>query len=214
MTSSTILHASVRRLVLAATCGVVLLLMYLLVPGAAFAPVVTDLAPRVADSAVHALRLINITIVLAATAAVTVVAMVRKLPYGIGSVLMLCLGANLSCAGIQLWAAGLPEAALPSGHLVAVAALVAATRLVAAPRFVPVVTGLGAALVIAVAGVVALGVPTSLLALGAAGLLVIAWWAAASAVMQYSPIAAERERARPDTAALALSRGRPWNADR
>jgi hypothetical protein len=44
------------------------------------------------------LDVIDVTTVLVVVAALTVVAVVRKLPYGIGAILMLCLGSTLTAA--------------------------------------------------------------------------------------------------------------------
>ncbi|MGA9872278.1 MAG: hypothetical protein WBQ44_14205 [Rhodococcus sp. (in: high G+C Gram-positive bacteria)] len=154
------------------------------------------------------LRLFGITPVLVAVAALTIVSVVRKLPYGIGAVIGLTVGASLTTAAVRAWAYGLvPASALPNGSVTACAALICGAALVAAPRFVPAVTGLGAVVALTVAGAAVVGGSATVVGIVTTFLIVALWWALASTVMVFSPVAAEREAANPlDTAAMALRR--------
>ena len=81
-----------------------------------------------------------------------IVAAMRKLSYGMGAVLLLCIGANLTSAAVRAWESDAPSVLLPSGHVVAVTALYGSALLVSAPRFRPVIAGLGFGVVLGVAG--------------------------------------------------------------
>ncbi|MEV0948220.1 hypothetical protein [Rhodococcus sp. NPDC049939] len=196
------LRRSVYRLAVAAAGVVALLSLYLVNPEL---PTLTlpEIFRPVAEPVVEA---VNVTSVLAATTIVAIVAAMRKLPYGMAAALMLCIGSNITGAGIREWASDTSATLLPNGHVVAIIALWGAALLVTAPRFQPVLVGLGFVVVVAVAGAVALVDPISVPGIVASLLVGAIWWALASAVMLYSPAAAERERQRPDTAAIAFSR--------
>lgn len=152
----------------------------------------------------------GLTQVLLAVAALTVVALIRKLPYGIGAVITLVVGASITTAAVRTWADGwVPASALPNGYVTACAALVCAATLVAAPRFLPMVWGLGVVGALTVAAAAVVGGSATVVGIATTLLIVAGWWAGACAVMLYSPIAAEREAQNPfDTAALALRRSR------
>lgn len=203
-TASRLRH-SVHRLALAMVVAVALLVLYSIKPTSN--PVALPKALRpLAESVIGS---IDVTTMLVAATAMTIVAMVRRLPYGAGAVLTLCVGANLTSAGIRTWVTG--EASwtlLPSGHLVAVAAVVGSALFVAAPRFVPAVSGLGFVMIVATAGAAIMVEPTSPAGVAASLAIVAVWWLVASTVMLYSPVAKEREELRPDTAAIAFSRRR------
>nr|WP_240945596.1 hypothetical protein [Rhodococcus sp. HNM0569] len=154
------------------------------------------------------LTAVDVTTVMAATVVLSVVAMIRRLSYGVAAVLTLTVGANLGSALVRVWADGAPEAILPSGHVVAAMAVYSTGLLVASPRFKPVVSGLGAVVVLAVVAASLASEPVGLPGIAAAGTITAIWWAVASIIMVYSPIAAERERQRPDPAAMALVRHR------
>ena len=154
------------------------------------------------------LQFSGITPVLVAVAALTVIALMRALPYGIGAVISLVVGASLTTAAVRTWADGLvPASALPNGYVTAALALICAATLVSSPRFLPMVWGLGVVAAVTLAGALVVGGTASVVGLATTLLIVGGWWAASSAVMVYSPIAAEREASNPfDTAALALRR--------
>ncbi|AOW94851.1 hypothetical protein BFN03_11610 [Rhodococcus sp. WMMA185] len=198
------MRRSAYRLAVAAAGVVALSLLYAISPEVPALTLPTVLRP-VAEPAVAA---INLTSVLAATTVLSIIAAMRKLPYGMTAILLLCIGSNLTSVGIREWASDASATWLPSGHLVAVIALWGAAFIVAAPRLRPVLAGLGFAVVIAIAGAVALVNPISVFGIVASLLVGAIWWALASTVMLYSPVAAEREAARPDTAVIALNRHR------
>ncbi|XGU20773.1 hypothetical protein ACETU7_10295 [Rhodococcus sp. 3Y1] len=85
----------------------------------------------------------DVTAVLAATTALAVVSMVRGLPYGIGAILLLGMGANLTNAAFGSWLPDVPQDLLPSGHVAAATALYCSAILISAPQWRPVVAGLG-----------------------------------------------------------------------
>ncbi|MBY6687382.1 hypothetical protein HQ305_17630 [Rhodococcus sp. BP-149] len=154
------------------------------------------------------LDVIDVTTVLVVVAALTVVAVVRKLPYGIGAILMLCLGSTLTAAAGSAWLSDhIATSALPDGRVVAASSVIASGALVVPGRLRPVVLGLGSALVagVALAAVVTVGAT----GIGIVGALLVTgmWWGAAGVVMAHSPVAAAREAKNPlDTAALMLRR--------
>lgn len=156
------------------------------------------------------LKAFGLTPVLIAVAALTVVALIRKLPYGIGAVITLVVGASLTTAAVRAWADGwVPASALPNGNVTACLALISAATLVASSRFLPMVWGLGSVGAVTVAGAAVIGGTASIVGVVTTLLIVLGWWAGSSAVMLFSPIAAEREAQNPfDTAALALRRSR------
>lgn len=202
--SNSTLRRSVHRLAVSAA-GVVLLCALYLVKPASTALSFPEPLRSIADQVIS---VVDVNSVLVATVVLAVVATVRKLSYGIGAILLLCLGANLTCAAVRAWASDAPTVLLPSGHVVAVAALYGSAILVSAPRFRPVVAGLGFALILGVAGAAALVEPISIYGLVASLVVASIWWALASILMLYSPVAAEREALRPDTAAIVFSRHR------
>ncbi|MCQ4122023.1 hypothetical protein [Rhodococcus tibetensis] len=202
--SNSTLRRSVHRLAVSAAGTVLLCALYLVKP-ASTALTFPEPLRSVADQVIST---IDVTSVLVATVVLAVVAMLRKLSYGIGAVLALCLGANLTSAAVRAWAADAPSVLLPSGHVVAAAALYGSAILVSAPRFRPVIAGLGFALILGVAGASALVDPISVYGLVASLVVSSIWWALASTLMLYSPVAAKREELRPDTAAMAFSRHR------
>jgi hypothetical protein len=202
--SNSTLRRSVHRLALSAA-GVVLLCALYLAKPASTALSFPEPLRSIADQVIN---VVDVNSVLVATVVLAVVATVRKLSYGMGAILLLCLGANLTSAAVRAWASDAPTVLLPSGHVVAVAALYGSAILVSAPRFRPVVAGLGFALILGVAGAAALVEPISVYGLVASLVVASIWWALASILMLYSPVAAEREALRPDTAAIVFSRHR------
>jgi hypothetical protein len=200
--SNSTLRRSVHRLALSAA-GVVLLCALYLAKPASTALSFPEPLRSIADQVIN---VVDVNSVLVATVVLAVVATVRKLSYGMGAILLLCLGANLTSAAVR--ASDAPSVLLPSGHVVAVAALYGSAILVSAPRFRPVVAGLGFALILGVAGAAALVEPISVYGLVASLVVASIWWALASILMLYSPVAAEREALRPDTAAIVFSRHR------
>ncbi|WP_084721672.1 hypothetical protein [Rhodococcus marinonascens] len=200
--STSSLRRSVHRLAVAAAGAVSLGALYLVRPSSSALMFPEALHPV----AVPVIDAIDITAILAVTVVLSVVSMMRKLPYGIGAVLVLSLGANLTGAAVRAWASDTAPALLPSGHIVAFAALCGSALLVAAPRFRPVISGLGFAGLLGVAGASAMVEPISVFGIAASLVIAAIWWALASTLMLYSPVAAEREERRPDTAAIAFSR--------
>ena len=164
--------------------------------------------PKLTAPSETLLQFFGITPVLIAVAGLTVVALIRELPYGIGAVISAVVGASFTTAAVRTWADGLvPASALPNGYVTAALALICASTLVSSPRFLPVVWGLGTVAAVTVAGAAVVGGFTSVVGILATLLIVGGWWATSSAVMVYSPIAAEREASNPlDTAAMALRR--------
>ncbi|MBY6366416.1 hypothetical protein [Rhodococcoides corynebacterioides] len=201
---------STPRLWLAAAAGALILaVLYAVLPLAGVEyPAARPVPGPVAGGASRLLSVIDVTSVLVVVAALTVVSIVRTLPYGIGAVLMLCPGAPLTAAAARSW---LPDSVLasahPDGRIVAVASLVAAASLVVSPRVRPAVLGLGLAATVAVAAAAVVTAAASVV--GVLGALAVTgtWWALAAVVMAHSPIAARREHKNPlDTAALKLRR--------
>lgn len=197
------------RLLASAISGAALLVVLALLRSGGLAvssaPVVDD---RIVDLAAAVLSGLDITVVLTAVAALTVVPMVRQLPYGIGVVIACTVGSALTAALIGTWgAASIPAAGLPNVTVTAVTGFVGAAWSVAAPRCRPATLGLGAVVVATVAGctvVTGAAVPA-----GVSGALLVAacWWSACSIVMLRSPVAAAREARNPlDTAAIAVRR--------
>ncbi|QNG18237.1 hypothetical protein G4H71_02735 [Rhodococcus triatomae] len=190
------------RLAAAATIACGLVVLYILRPAASPLAVPAELR-TLAEPLVE---LVDLTTVLAATVALSVVAMIRRLPYGVAAVLIVSVGANLTAALARNWVPDAPAALLPNGHVVAVTALYGSALLVCAPRFRPVLAGLGFVAVVAVTAAAVTVETTSPAGALAAIAVSVFWWTVASALMQFSPVAAERESLRPDTAAIALSR--------
>lgn len=164
------------------------------------------MVPSLTGPADALLQLFGLTPVLIAVAALTVLALIRRLPYGIGAVISLVVGASLTTAAVRNWADGwVPASALPNGYVCACISLICAATLVAAPRFLPMVWGLGAVAAITVSSAAVVGGAASIVGVVTTLLIVVGWWAGSSAVMLYSPIAAAREAQNPlDTAALAF----------
>lgn len=196
--------ATPRFLAVATLCAASLGVLYVLEP----ASLIIDTPESVKSAARQVISCIDVTTVLAATAALAVVAMVRNLHYGIGGILLVGVGANLTGATLSSWLTNVPAALLPNGHVVAAAALYGAAVLICAPRWRPAIIGLGISVVAGVCvGVVTAGMSGIFGVL--AGLLVAAIWGCVAAIlMEHSPEAAQREQARPDTAAIAFSRDR------
>lgn len=193
-----------RFLALAALCIATLSVLYFVRPGS---PTVN--APdQVRTLAQWTIGRFDVTAVLAATTALAVVSMVRGLPYGIGAILILGMGANLTNAAIGSWLTDVPQSLQPSGHVAAATALYCSAVLITAPRWRPVVAGLGFVGVAAV-GASALGAELSgIFGVIAGSLVALVWACVAAILMARSPIAAKREELRPDTAAIAFSRHR------
>ncbi|SNS85218.1 hypothetical protein [Rhodococcoides kyotonense] len=193
----------------AAVAGLIVLLAVLPLAGIDY-PHSRAVVPSLVSPSDAVLTAFGITPVLVAVAALTVVALMRKLPYGIGAVITLVIGASLTTAGVRAWANGwVPASALPNGYVTAAVALVCATTLVASSRFLPMVWGLGGVGAATVCAAAVIGGATSVVGVLTTVLIVLGWWAASSAVMVYSPVAAEREKQNPfDTAALAFRRMR------
>ncbi|WP_072807099.1 hypothetical protein [Rhodococcoides yunnanense] len=189
--------------------GLVVVLAALPLLGVTY-PYSRAVVPSLVDPSGALLRAFGITPVLLAVAALTVVALFRALPYGIGAVITLVVGASLTTAAVRAWAAGwVPASALPNGYVTAAVSLVCATTLVAAPRFLPMVWGLGAVGATTVCAAAIVGGSATIIGVATTLLIVLGWWAGSSAVMLHSPVAAEREAQNPfDTAALALRRMR------
>lgn len=193
-----------RFLTLAALCAVGILVLYVLGPESSTfsAPdPLRSLADRVVGQ-------VDVTVVLVATTAIAIVSMIRNLHYGIGAVLLLGVGANLTSASLGSWLVGTSASELPNGHVVAAAALYGSAVLISAPRWRPAVTGLGISAVAGVAfSVCAAGTSGVVGVIG--GLLVASVWGCVAAmVMERSPVAEQREALRPDTAVVAFSRHR------
>lgn len=202
-------RASFRRIgvVGAAVAGLILILVVLPVLGVTY-PHSRAIVPALSAPSEKVLEFFGITPVLVAVAALTMVAVVRKLPYGIGAVIGAVVGASLTTAAVRTWADGLvPTSALPNGYVTAALVLLSAATLVSSPRYLPMVWGLGTVGAVTVAAAAILGGSASVVGILTTMLIVFAAWAAAAAVMVYSPAAAQREAANPlDTAAMALRR--------
>lgn len=205
----------VRRRGVAARLGAVAVVVVALVVVLALLPLVgvtypysRAIVPSLTAPSDMLLRAFGLTPVLVGVAALTVIALMRKLPYGIGAVITLVVGASLTTAAVRAWADGwVPASALPNGYVTACAALICAATLVASPRFLPMVWGLGAVGAATVSASAVVGGSATVVGIATTLLIVVGWWAGSSAVMLYSPLAAEREAQNPfDTAALALRR--------
>ena len=159
------------------------------------------LAARVLDA-------IDVTSVLIAVAVLAVVALIRKLPFGIGVVIACTTGAVVPRARArEILAASMPSADLPNGQLVAVASLLGSASMVASTAWRPVILGLGTVATLAVAAAALIVGSASVTGIVAGASIVFVWWPACSIVMLYSPDAAAREARNPlDTAALAVQR--------
>ncbi|OZC93528.1 hypothetical protein CH294_17240 [Rhodococcus sp. 14-2483-1-1] len=170
-------------------------------------PASADTSP-VAALATAALDAIDVTTVLIAVAVLAAVALLRKLPYGIGVVIACTIGAVVTGELAREFAgASVSSTALPYGQLVATAALLGAASMVASTAWRPVVLGLGSAATLAVAAAALITGAASIVGIASALLVVFVWWPACSIVMLYSPDAAAREARNPlDTAALAVQR--------
>lgn len=164
------------------------------------------IVPSLSGPSDAALSAFGLTPVLLAVAGLTVVALVRALPYGIGAVITLVVGASLTTAAVRAWADGLvPASALPNGNVTACMALICAATLVASRAFLPMVWGLGTVAAATVSTGAVLGGSATVVGIFTTAAIVAAWWAGSSAVMLYSPVAAEREARNPlDTAAMML----------
>lgn len=158
--------------------------------------------------AAHLLDAIDVTAMLIAVAALAVVALIRKLPYGIGVVIACTVGAVVTSAiAREIMGASMPSADLPSGQLVAVASLLGAASMVASAAWRPVILGLGTVATLAVAAAALVIGSASVTGIVSAASIVFVWWPACSIVMLFSPDAAAREARNPiDTAALAVRR--------
>ncbi|NLG56084.1 MAG: hypothetical protein GX542_10650 [Rhodococcus sp.] len=199
---TTRVRGAVGRVVFAATVLAALVTLYILEPtSASISPSeeIRSLAAPIAEA-------IDLTLVLAATVVLAIVAMVRHLPYGVAAVLIVSIGANLTSGLAGSWLPNTPLDLLPNGHIVAAVALYGSALLVCAPRFQPALIGLGFTSVVAITAAAVVAEPTSIYGALASIGVGLMWWALGSALMQFSPIAAERESRRADTAAIALSR--------
>ncbi|WP_141217044.1 MULTISPECIES: hypothetical protein [unclassified Rhodococcus (in: high G+C Gram-positive bacteria)] len=158
--------------------------------------------------AAHVLDAIDVTAVLIAVAALAVVALIRKLPFGIGVVIACTIGAVVTSAlAREIMGATTASADLPSGQLVAVASLLGAASMVASAAWRPVILGLGTVATLAVAAAALIVGSASITGIVSAASIVFVWWPACSIVMLFSPDAAAREARNPlDTAALAVRR--------
>ncbi len=200
-------QAAIIRIAAVGLCitGLVVLLVVLPLAGVTY-PYSRGIVPALIGPSETLLRAFGITPVLCAVAALTMVAMIRELPYGIGAVTTLTVGASLTTAAARTWADGwVPTSALPNGYVTASLSLICAATLVASAKFLPVVWGLGTVAAATVAAAAVLGGSATVIGIATTLLIVAAWWAWSSAVMLYSPVAAEREARNPlDTAAMAL----------
>lgn len=114
--------------------------------------------PSLTGPADALLQMFGLTPVLVAVAALTVLTLIRRLPYGIGAVISLVVGASLTTAAVRAWADGwVPASALPNGYVCACISLICAATLVAAPRFLPMVWGLGSVAAITVSSAALVG---------------------------------------------------------
>lgn len=191
------------RLTVSGLCAALLSVLLMWVPN--MAPVWPVSTSPAAALASRALSTIDVTAVLTA---LTVVALVRKLPYGIGVVIACVVGAEVTTALVRHLAASSTTATgLPSGQLVAVTALLGAASMVASATWRPMILGLGTVAALAV-GVAQLAVGSvSPVGIVSALLITGVWWPACSVVMLFSPAAAAREARNPfDTAALVAQR--------
>lgn len=154
------------------------------------------------------LAAIDVTTVLIAVAVLAVVALLRKLPYGIGVVIACASGSVVSSAFIRMLAGTAQTSpALPSGQVVAVASLLGAASMVASSAWRPAVLGLGSVATLTVAAAALVADTVSITGVAASILVAFVWWPACSVVMLYSSAASAREARNPfDTAALAAQR--------
>lgn len=193
----------------AAVFAALLLALYAALPalGVTFSPA-SNVAEVLYRPSAALLNAVDVTSVLVIVAVLAVVTVVRGLPYGIGAVLLLSLGATIGTAiGRSLVGTYVTPSALPDARLVAVTAIVAAASLTLPARVVPAVVGLGAAVVVAVSGAALVTASASIV--GVVGSLAVVgfWWSVAAVIMAHSPIAAAREAKNPmNTAALMLRR--------
>ncbi|MCZ4522027.1 hypothetical protein O4220_26190 [Rhodococcus ruber] len=165
-------------------------------------------ATPVAALAIAAIGAIDVTTVLIAVAVLAAVALLRKLPYGIGVVIACTIGSVVTGELAREFAeSSVSSTGLPYGQLVATAALLGAASMVASSAWRPVVLGLGTAATLAVAAAALITGAASIVGIATALLVVFVWWPACSIVMLYSPDAAAREARNPlDTAAMAVQR--------
>lgn len=199
-------RAIVRRVALSGLSATALLMLLITAPHTS-ASASVDGTPLAALATV-ALDAIDVTSVLIAVAFLSAVALLRKLPYGIGVVLACTIGAVVT-GELAREAAGpyVSSTELPYGQLVATAGLLAAASMVASAAWRPVVLGLGTVATLAVAAAASITGAASIVGIASALAVVLVWWPACSIVMQYSPVAAAREARNPlDTAALAVQR--------
>ncbi|WP_143545288.1 hypothetical protein [Rhodococcus sp. 15-649-2-2] len=170
-------------------------------------PASADVAP-VAALAIAALGAIDVTTVLIAVAVLAAVAVLRKLPYGIGVVIACTIGSVVTGELAREFAgSSVTPTGLPHGQLVATTALLGAASMVASSAWRPVVLGLGTTATLAVAAAALITGSASIVGIASALLVVFMWWPACSIVMLYSPDAAAREARNPlDTAAMAVQR--------
>ncbi|EOM74899.1 hypothetical protein DW322_17485 [Rhodococcus rhodnii] len=205
MTDSTErVQRSIRRIAVAAVSVVALVALYALRPRVSSFTTPENLRAL----AEPVLSLVDVTTALVATVVLTVVAMTRRLPFGVAAVLLLVIGSTVSSAAVHQWVSSVPDAGLPNGYVVGVSAIYGAAVLVAAPQFKPAVAGLGAVAVLAITAAAVVAEPVALAGVAASLMITAIWWALSSVVMLYSPVAAQREELRPDTAAIAFSRYR------
>ena len=199
-------RAVVARSAVSAASAVLLLMVLMWAPQVA--PSTSVESTPATALATHVLDAIDVTAVLIAVAALAVVALIRKLPFGIGVVIACTIGAVVSSAlAREVLGASMPSADLPNGQLVAVASLLGAASMVASAAWRPVVLGLGTVATLAVAAAALFVGSASVTGIVSAASIVFVWWPACSIVMLYSPVAAAREARNPlDTAALAVQR--------
>lgn len=194
------------RLTVSGLCAALLSVLLMWVPN--MAPVWPVSTSPAAALASRALSTIDVTAVLTVLAALTVVALVRKLPYGIGVVIACVVGAEVTTALVRHLAASSTTATdLPSGQLVAVTALLGAASMVASATWRPMILGLGTVAALAVGAAQLVVGSVSPVGIVSALLITGMWWPACSVVMLFSPAAAAREARNPfDTAALVAQR--------
>ncbi|WP_424805989.1 hypothetical protein [Rhodococcus sp. 27YEA15] len=195
---------TIRFAVLAAIGIVLLIALYTVQPDSPHVAVPNPVYQPAEWFLVH----FDVTAVLTATTALAVVSMVRALPYGIGAILILGVGATLTAAASSSWLGAAPRSLLPSGHVAAATALYCSAVLIAAPGWRPAVLGLGSVGVCAVAACTIVTENSGLFGVIGGALVALVWACGAAAVMARSPVAAKREELRPDTAAMAFSRHR------
>ncbi|MBY4131516.1 hypothetical protein HQO83_24280 [Rhodococcus fascians] len=199
-------RAIVTRAALSGLSAAALLMLLLSTPHVT-PPASADATPLVALATV-ALGAIDVTTVLVAVAFLAAVALLRKLPYGIGVVIACTIGAVVTAElAREVIGSSVSSTELPYGQLVATAGLLAAASMVASTAWRPVVLGLGTVGTLAVAAAASITGAASIVGIASALLVVFVWWPACSIVMQYSPVAAARDARNPlDTAALAVQR--------